>query len=140
RGKRGVDEWGGADDYDDDYWSRVRADDGGFGGTIAARMATPRPIDETAGAAQMADPDASTVQAPLPARPNRARRAGADEPVLPGAPVSASAMADQKTVTFSAPTPALLDVPAALVGDTAAGHTGLIAGLEATKGWQVAAD
>ncbi|MEU8279699.1 hypothetical protein ACFYOK_33360 [Microbispora bryophytorum] len=35
---------------------------------------------------------------------------------------------------------ALLDVPAALVGDTAAGHTGLIAGLEATKGWQVAAD
>ncbi len=35
---------------------------------------------------------------------------------------------------------ALLNVPAALVGDTAAGHTGLIAGLEATKGWQVAAD
>ncbi|MEU4510898.1 hypothetical protein AB0G05_15505 [Nonomuraea wenchangensis] len=35
---------------------------------------------------------------------------------------------------------ALLDVPAALVSDTAAGHTGLIAGLEATKGWQVAAD
>lgn len=35
---------------------------------------------------------------------------------------------------------ALLDVPAALVSGTAAGHTGLIAGLEATKGWQVAAD
>ncbi|WP_432933078.1 alpha/beta hydrolase family protein [Microbispora sp. CA-135349] len=35
---------------------------------------------------------------------------------------------------------ALLKVPAALVSDTAAGHTGLIAGLEATKGWQVAAD
>ncbi|GGO20941.1 hypothetical protein [Microbispora bryophytorum] len=121
RGKRGVDEWGGADDYDDDYWSRVRADDGGFGGTIAARMATPRPIDETAGAAQMADPDAATVQAPLPARPNRARRAGADEPVLPGAPVPASAMADQKTVTFSAPTPDLLDVPAAPAGSPSTG-------------------
>ncbi|GLX03472.1 hypothetical protein [Microbispora sp. NBRC 16548] len=125
RGKRGVDEWGGADDYDDDYWSRVRADDGGFGGTIAARMATPRPVDETAGAAgaaaQAADPDAATVQAPLPARPGRARRADADEPVLPAAPVSASALADQKTVTFSAPTPDLLDVPAAPAGSPSTG-------------------
>ncbi|MBE3015128.1 hypothetical protein IL992_39080 [Microbispora sp. NEAU-D428] len=116
RGKRGVDEWGEADDYDDDYWSRVRADDGGFGGTIAARMATPRPVDETPGAAQVADPDAATVQAPLPARPGRARRADADEPVPPATPVSASAMADQKTVTFSAPTPDLLDAPVAPAG------------------------
>lgn len=35
---------------------------------------------------------------------------------------------------------ALLDVPAVLATDTAAGHVGLIAGLEATEGWQVAAD
>ncbi|MEU6428276.1 hypothetical protein ABZ860_20475 [Microbispora sp. NPDC046973] len=125
RGKRGVDEWGEADDYDDDYWSRVRADEGGFGGTIAARMATPRPVDETAdaagAAAQTADPDAVTVQAPLPARPGRARRAGADEPVLPAAPVSASAIADQKTVTFSAPTPDLLDASAAPAGSPSTG-------------------
>ncbi|GAA5043096.1 putative alpha/beta-hydrolase family hydrolase [Thermocatellispora tengchongensis] len=35
---------------------------------------------------------------------------------------------------------ALLDVPAVLASDAAAGHVGLIAGLEATEGWQVAAD
>ncbi|MBX6386765.1 MAG: hypothetical protein IRZ07_27940, partial [Microbispora sp.] len=70
RGKRGVDEWGEADDYDDEYWSRVRADEGGFGGTIAAKMATPRPVDEPASTpGKAADPDAATVQAPLPTRP-----------------------------------------------------------------------
>ncbi|MEU8172493.1 hypothetical protein AB0C14_06440 [Microbispora hainanensis] len=125
RGKRGVDEWGEADDYDDDYWSRVRADDGGFGGTIAAKMATPRPVDEPAGApgaaAQVADPDAATVQAPLPSRPNRPRRGGADEPARPAAPVPASAIADQKTVTFSAPTPDLLDASAAPAGSPTTG-------------------
>ncbi|OPG06079.1 hypothetical protein B1L11_33670, partial [Microbispora sp. GKU 823] len=63
RGKRGVDEWGEADDYDDDYWSRVRADDGGFGGTIAARMATP-PARWTRPRARprWPTPDAATVQ------------------------------------------------------------------------------
>ncbi|KAA9380715.1 hypothetical protein F5972_06285 [Microbispora cellulosiformans] len=101
RGKRGVDEWGEPDDYDDDYWSRVRADEGGFGGTIAARMATPRPVKDTSGPAgapqeQAADADAVTVQAPLPPRPAAGR---AD------APVPASAMAEQKTMTFAAPTP-----------------------------------
>ncbi|MEO3889303.1 hypothetical protein [Nonomuraea sp. B5E05] len=35
---------------------------------------------------------------------------------------------------------ALLDVPAVLASDAAAGHVGLIAGLQATMGWQVAAD
>jgi predicted alpha/beta-hydrolase family hydrolase len=34
----------------------------------------------------------------------------------------------------------LLDVPAALVSCPAASHTGLIAGLQATEGWQLAAD
>ncbi|GIH47599.1 hypothetical protein SAMN05421833_10773 [Microbispora rosea] len=121
RGKRGVDEWGEADDYDDDYWSRVRADDGGFGGTIAAKMATPRPVDETPGAPRATDPDAATMQAPLPARPSRPRRAGAEEPVLPSAPVPASALADQKTVTFSAPTPDLLDASAAPAGSPSTG-------------------
>ncbi|WP_432923975.1 hypothetical protein ACQPZZ_28175 [Microbispora sp. CA-135349] len=125
RGKRGVDEWGEADDYDDDYWSRVRADDGGFGGTIAARMATPRPVDETAdaasAAAQAASPDAATVQVPLPSRSTRGRRAGADEPVLPDAPASASAVADQKTVTFSAPTPDVLGAPASPAGSPSTG-------------------
>ncbi|GGO26295.1 hypothetical protein GCM10010116_52760 [Microbispora rosea subsp. aerata] len=123
RGKRGVDEWGEADDYDDDYWSRVRADEGGFGGTIAAKTATPRPADETPGTAgagpRAADPDAATVQAPLPTRPARAPRA--DEPASPAAPVSASALADQKTVTFSAPTPDVLDAPASPAGASSTG-------------------
>ncbi|MEO3795775.1 hypothetical protein ABGB14_36675 [Nonomuraea sp. B10E15] len=35
---------------------------------------------------------------------------------------------------------AMLDVPAVLASDAAAGHVGLIAGLQATMGWQVAAD
>ncbi|MBO4271968.1 alpha/beta hydrolase family protein [Microbispora triticiradicis] len=35
---------------------------------------------------------------------------------------------------------ALLDVPAVLAGNATAGHVGLVAGLQATEGWQVAAD
>ena len=35
---------------------------------------------------------------------------------------------------------ALLDVPAVLASNPSAGHVGLIAGLQATEGWQVAAD
>ncbi|MBO3748066.1 hypothetical protein J5X84_18495 [Streptosporangiaceae bacterium NEAU-GS5] len=75
RGRRGVDEWGDQDDYDDDYWSRVRADEGGFGGsgTVHARMATPRPVtaqeQRLASGGPSVDPDAATVQAPLPKRP-----------------------------------------------------------------------
>lgn len=125
RGKRGVDEWGGPDDYDDDYWSRVRADDGGFGGTIAARMATPRPVDETDGAAgpapQASDPDAVTVQAPLPTRPVPGGRADASDASRPSAPVSASALADQKTVTFSAPAAFSAPTPDALDAASPAG-------------------
>ncbi|GII76393.1 hypothetical protein Sru01_13750 [Sphaerisporangium rufum] len=105
RGRRGVDEWGDADDYDDDYWTRVRADDGAFGGTIAARMGVSRP-DLATGAGQepdrpAADPDAATVQAPLPVRPGGL--ADLVEPV-PGT-TSAAAAADERTVTFSAPVP-----------------------------------
>ncbi|GIH69379.1 hypothetical protein [Sphaerimonospora thailandensis] len=129
RGKRGVDEWGEHDDYDDDYWSRVRADDGGFGGSIAARVATPRPAEQpaeaeaTTGAA--ADPNAATMQVPLPQRPvpagladlvetsqtaagtsrGRAKQTPAASTSTASASMSASALAEQKTVTFSAPTP-----------------------------------
>lgn len=128
RGRRGVDEWGEQDDYDDDYWSRVRADDGGFGGSIAARMATPRPVEQPAEAAAdagpAADPNAATAQVPLPQRPAHAGLADLVEtsrattgspksrakqtPASASPAVSASALAEQKTVTFSAPTP---DVP-----------------------------
>nr|WP_218007995.1 hypothetical protein [Herbidospora sakaeratensis] len=161
RGKRGVDEWGADDDYDDDYWSRVRADDGAFGGTIKQRMATPRPVEAepaAAGPAPIAsvtpisavDPNAATVQGVLPQRP------AAQPPVQPAptpgvvTPIAAaltpgvvtpiaglstgplntgtpsngflspdtgmvdglratpsSQLAEQKTVTFSAPTPDL---------------------------------
>jgi hypothetical protein len=155
RGRRGVDEWGDADDYDDDYWSRVRADDGAFGGTIAARMGTSRPDLPTPGnpdprpaAAKPApkekkeqvDPEATTVQAPLPSRPVRAdqaparsgraeqsplpARAGlADQPPPPVRAPSgladlversspASAAAAERTVTFPAPVPPVPATPA----------------------------
>ncbi|GLX94406.1 hypothetical protein [Herbidospora sp. NBRC 101105] len=165
RGKRGVDEWGADDDYDDDYWSRVRADDGAFGGTIKQRMATPRPVEPepaAAGPAPVAsvtpissvDPNAATVQGVLPQRPAAAQPPAQPAPT-PGVvtPIAAvltpgvvtpiaglstgplntgplntgtpsngflspdtgmvdglratpsSQLAEQKTVTFSAPTP-----------------------------------
>ncbi|WP_157519757.1 hypothetical protein [Herbidospora daliensis] len=161
RGKRGVDEWGADDDYDDDYWSRVRADDGAFGGTIKQRMATPRPLEAEpapAGPAPVAsvtpisavDPNAATVQGVLPQRPaaqppvQPAPTPGVVTPIAaaltPGVvtpiaglstgPLTAgtpsngflspetgvvdglratpsSQLAEQKTVTFSAPTPDL---------------------------------
>src|SRR5262245_35398603 len=92
RGKRGVDEWGADDDYDDDYWSRVRADDGAFGGTIKQRMATPRPLEAEAGTGA-ADPNAATVQAPLPQRPAAAGGIAAAVPGL-SAPVGSPGLAD----------------------------------------------
>ncbi|WP_066364414.1 hypothetical protein [Herbidospora mongoliensis] len=151
RGKRGVDEWGSNDDYDDDYWSRVRADDGAFGGTIRQRMATPRPVEPEAAPSPApsgaVDPNAATVQGFLPQRPAAAQPPVQAAPV-PGVvtPIAAtltpgvvtpitgplntgtpsngffspdtgrvdglratpsSQLAEQKTVTFSAPTPDL---------------------------------
>ncbi|MEV7966271.1 hypothetical protein AB0O34_09845 [Sphaerisporangium sp. NPDC088356] len=120
RGRRGVDEWGEADDYDDDYWSRVRADDGAFGGTIAARMGQSRPdvsspsnsVPSPAKAAspkdakdakekEGVDANAATVQAPLPTRP-----AGLADLVEPSRNTTPSAAAaSERTVTFSAPIP-----------------------------------
>ncbi|GLW07765.1 hypothetical protein Misp01_28950 [Microtetraspora sp. NBRC 13810] len=119
RGRRGVDEWGESDDYDDDYWSRVRSDEGGFGGgTIAARYGAERPLEdeEEPGEPKAApDPNAATVQAPLPTRSPASsgapRATGSSdladlvEPVRPAPPSPAAAAAEQKTVTFSAPTP-----------------------------------
>ncbi|GAA4583919.1 hypothetical protein GCM10023194_22490 [Planotetraspora phitsanulokensis] len=114
RGRRGVDEWGESDDYDDEYWSRVRADDGGFTGGPGARMGTPRPTGrsgapsdapanaQAATPSRAADPDAATVQAPLPLR------SASDRPSSRKRATPASAAADQKTVAFSAPTPDVL--------------------------------
>jgi hypothetical protein len=115
RGRRGVDEWGDADDYDDDYWSRVRADDGAFGGTIAARVgasrpdvsspSNPRPSSAKATPAkdkEEADANATTVQGHLPARP--AGLADLVEPARNSTPSSAASAAE-RTVTFSAPLP-----------------------------------
>ncbi|WP_279339622.1 hypothetical protein [Sphaerisporangium perillae] len=114
RGKRGVDEWGDADDYDDDYWSRVRADDGAFGGTIAARVgasrpdvaspSSPSPSPKAAAPKEKEeiDANAATVQAPLPTRPTGL--AGLVEPARNTTPTSAAAAAE-RTVTFSAPVP-----------------------------------
>lgn len=113
RGRRGVDEWGDADDYDDDYWTRVRADDGAFGGTIAARMGASRPDLATPSAAdaptpapakdkgkEEVDAHAATVQAPLPTRPS-----GLADLVEPARNTTTPPAAAERTVTFSAPVP-----------------------------------
>ncbi|GII54481.1 hypothetical protein Pth03_28700 [Planotetraspora thailandica] len=124
RGRRGVDEWGESDDYDDDYWSRVRSDDGGFTGGPGARPAAPRPAGRPSDAAaddfplaepagpspRSVNPDAATVQAPLPQRSMGARQSDAAKP--PRA-TPASAAAEQKTVAFSAPTPEALSAAGA---------------------------
>ncbi|MBB6349341.1 hypothetical protein FHU36_005886 [Nonomuraea muscovyensis] len=120
----------------------------GAGGTVAARKGASRPVDgnsestpdQAAGrpadhpaerqrpaerrrsgrreAAATADPDAVTIQAPLPQRPARtaapAPTAGLADLVEP-APVqrpaaSASDLADQRTVTFAAPTPDVMSI------------------------------
>ncbi|MFF5206978.1 hypothetical protein [Streptosporangium sp. NPDC000396] len=126
RGKRGVTEFGETDDYDDDYWTRLQADDGGFGGSLAARMGTSRPLPadhDQPGQPPRVDADAVTMQAPLPVRqPPRPAPAPDPEPAIASAslpsglsdltgPVqpnpapTAAALAEQKTVTFAAPTP-----------------------------------
>ncbi|WP_424530451.1 hypothetical protein ACOZ38_12175 [Sphaerisporangium viridialbum] len=125
RGRRGVDEWGDADDYDDDYWSRVRADDGAFGGTIAARMGASRPdVSSPSNSAPVpakaaspkepkeegVDANAATVQAALPTRP--AGLADLVEPSRNATPSAAAA--SDRTVTFSAPVP---PAPAASAAD-----------------------
>lgn len=144
RGKRGVDEWGNpsSDVEDEEFWANIRSDaeEGGFGagGTVAARKGASRPVQREAGGV---DPNAATVQAPLPQRPaaaakanladlvestqsmdavpasppqptrpsRRARPAPAPAPVPTPAP-SAADLADQRTVTFSAPTPDVMSI------------------------------
>nr|BFE81595.1 hypothetical protein GCM10020093_041960 [Planobispora longispora] len=41
-------EFGEPDDYDDDYWTRLQADEGGFGGPLATRTGADRPSTRTA--------------------------------------------------------------------------------------------
>ncbi|WP_326824208.1 hypothetical protein [Streptosporangium sp. NBC_01756] len=140
RGKRGMNEFGQNDDYDDDYWTRLQADEGGFGGSLAARMGASRPVEKDdpsqadANAATMqvplpsrspsprvsADADAVTTQAPLPSRTPAPRPAPAPVsasaslpsgladlvgPVQPNPAPTSAALAEQRTVTFAAPTP-----------------------------------
>ncbi|GAA0912270.1 hypothetical protein [Nonomuraea longicatena] len=98
RGKRGVDEWGNpsSDVEDEEFWANIRsdADEGGFGadGTVAARKGAARPVEGAPQAqsqpqaqqarqparrqAEAADPNAKTVQAPLPPRPVPAAKSG----------------------------------------------------------------
>ncbi|NRQ38606.1 hypothetical protein HII36_43305 [Nonomuraea sp. NN258] len=140
RGKRGVDEWGNpsSDVEDEEFWANIRSDaeEGGFGagGTVAARKASARPVERERPAAApagrpaakrepvAADPNAATVQAPLPQRPVPAAQrpvpaaaaasanlADLVEPVQRQAP-SAADLADQRTMTFSAPTPDVMTI------------------------------
>ncbi|MFJ2029774.1 hypothetical protein [Streptosporangium sp. NPDC087985] len=140
RGKRGMNEFGQADDYDDDYWTRLQADEGGFGGSLGARMGASRPVEEND--PFQANADSATVQVPLPSKTPSPRmdadavttqaplpnRTPAPRPAPTPAPASAStslpsgladligpvqpnpaptsaALAEQRTVTFAAPTP-----------------------------------
>ncbi|MEV0593609.1 hypothetical protein [Nonomuraea cavernae] len=133
RGKRGVDEWGNpsSDDEDEEFWANIRSDatEGGFGagGTVAARKGASRPVEREQPdserarpaererparrqAAAAVDPHAATVQAPLPQRPvPSAGLADLVEPVQRPA-VAASDLADQRTVTFSAPTSDVMSI------------------------------
>ncbi|MFI9590046.1 hypothetical protein [Nonomuraea sp. NPDC052265] len=136
RGRRGVDEWGNptTDNEDEEFWANIRSDaeEGGFGagGTVAARKGAARPVEREQPAerrerpaerrerpakpqpvAAAADPNAATVQAPLPQRQPAAAANLADlvEPARRPVP-SASDMADQRTVTFAAPTPDVLSL------------------------------
>ncbi|PZG02290.1 hypothetical protein C1J01_47445, partial [Nonomuraea aridisoli] len=137
RGRRGVDEWGNPsnDEDDEEFWASIRSDaeEGGFGadGTVAARKASSRPVERERSADPLperparrserrrapqpasaaADPDATTVQAPLPQRQPAAAAGLADlvEPSPRPAP-SQTELADQRTVTFAAPTPDVLSI------------------------------
>ncbi|GAA3026089.1 hypothetical protein [Streptosporangium longisporum] len=126
RGKRGLNEFGQMDDYDDDYWTRLQADEGGFGGSLAARMGASRPVEPND---RTVDAEATTVQAPLPTRPaarDASQRPAASPsrpsaepaiasaslpsglsdlvaPVQPNPAPTAASLAEQKTVTFAAP-------------------------------------
>ncbi|MGP3956353.1 hypothetical protein ACTWPT_10180 [Nonomuraea sp. 3N208] len=142
RGKRGVDEWGNptSDDEDEEFWANIRSDaeqgNFGAGGTVAARKAAARPGDrerEPQRAAELpsraerrserkaspqpvaaADPDATTVQAPLPQRQVPAAAAASNladlvEPAKRATPSQAD-LADQRTVTFAAPTADVMSI------------------------------
>lgn len=61
-----MNEFGQNDDYDDDYWTRLQADEGGFGGSLAARMGASRPVEKDD--PSQADANAATMQVPLPSR------------------------------------------------------------------------
>jgi len=96
RKNRGADEWGDSDDYDDDYWSRVRADEDGFGGSIAAQKGAPRPADEPASAGK-GERGPAAGQAPLPTRPGK----NLADLVETARATPSSAAAEEKTVRFS---------------------------------------
>ncbi|MFI6733074.1 hypothetical protein ACIBI9_09085 [Nonomuraea sp. NPDC050451] len=138
RGRRGVDEWGNpsTDDDDEEFWANIRSDaeEGGFGagGTVAARKASSRPVEREkpaerpatpkrqertakprpAAASAAVDPDATTVQAPLPQRQPASAAANLADLVEPAKrPVpSQSELADQRTVTFAAPTADVMSI------------------------------
>ncbi|MFI7132605.1 hypothetical protein ACIBQ1_43485 [Nonomuraea sp. NPDC050153] len=140
RGRRGVDEWGNpsTDDDDEEFWANIRSDaeEGGFGagGTVAARKGASRPVEREKPAAAerptppkrqertakprpvaasaAVDPDATTIQAPLPQRqPASAAANLADlvEPAKRPAP-SRPEPVDQRTVTFAAPTADVMSI------------------------------
>ncbi|MEV4169604.1 hypothetical protein [Nonomuraea sp. NPDC049709] len=137
RGRRGVDEWGNpsTDDDDEEFWANIRSDaeEGGFGagGTVAARKAASRPVERERpaeserpakrpqrpakpqpAAAAAADPNAATVQAPLPQRQPAAAAANLADLVEPQkrATPSQADLADQRTVTFAAPTADVMSI------------------------------
>ncbi|MEV4106389.1 hypothetical protein [Nonomuraea sp. NPDC049695] len=141
RGRRGVDEWGNptSDDEDEEFWANIRSDaeEGGFGagGTVAARKGASRPVERerpteqpaerpaakrrertaqpaAASASASADPNATTVQSPLPQRQPAAAAANLADLVEPAkrATPSQADMADQRTMTFAAPTADVMSI------------------------------
>ncbi|MEV0821092.1 hypothetical protein [Nonomuraea rubra] len=141
RGRRGVDEWGNPtnDDDDEEFWANIRSDaeegEFGAGGTVAARKGASRPVERPAAEAERpaerpakrseraakprpaaasagVDPNAATVQAPLPQRQPAAASANLADLVEPAkrSTPSQAELADQRTVTFAAPTADVMSI------------------------------
>ncbi|GAA4941452.1 hypothetical protein GCM10023334_052600 [Nonomuraea thailandensis] len=130
------------DDDDEEFWANIRSDaeegEFGAGGTVAARKAASRPVERERPAAEAerpaerpakrsaraakprpatasadVDPNAATVQAPLPQRQPAAASAAANlaDLVEPQKRTPSQAeLADQRTVTFAAPTADVLSI------------------------------
>ncbi|RJL34271.1 hypothetical protein [Bailinhaonella thermotolerans] len=124
RGRRGVDEWGDTDDYDADYWERLAADEGGFGGALATKRGASRPAAPE-GESDSPRADSPRADSPAPrstgsrsSRRRRAENADADATATMAAQPAAKPVTDPvhsvRSSSFDAPS--AFDAPPAGAG------------------------